>query len=283
MNLFRYWFFVIAFLVTSLNAQTSSNELGKLQIVSFGELKETIDLALLTEKLDTSKSSFLNGARYYSYGDKGFLVLTMKDKEYVFKDIERRVWEDFKKSESFGKFYNTRIRPEARYKINLPITIRFIREPFEEEMEYTPELSAKIDAEYEAEISPATRDIPVKSQVQTEPVTGDEVPSLTKMPTSSGTPSQEIVSRTLKFFEVCNESVFSEKEHVALKKVEGRPRAYFYDREQGCKHFDCLRRRKQYLVEGDLFESVQTDLRDILCARFKTSKGEFLYGLLWVN
>ena len=54
----------------------------------------------IDETTDTSESDWITSAHYVSNdGNKGFLVLGMKEKEYIFADVPLQVWEDFKDAE----------------------------------------------------------------------------------------------------------------------------------------------------------------------------------------
>ncbi len=64
-----------------------------------------------TDKCNTSKSSWIVGAEYYSCDKKkGFFILYMKKAFYIHKDFPKSLWYQFKKATSFGKFYNAKIR-----------------------------------------------------------------------------------------------------------------------------------------------------------------------------
>jgi hypothetical protein len=73
----------------------------------------------IEESVNTSKSSWIKNASYYSCdGQKGFFILETRKKEYLFSDLPYEVWKDFKVAESFGSFYNENIRD----KYNLSLT-----------------------------------------------------------------------------------------------------------------------------------------------------------------
>lgn len=60
----------------------------------------------MAEKLDTSRSSFVDWARY----DGGNLVLSFEGRRYDFEGVPSRVWEGFKKASSFGSYYHQEIK-----------------------------------------------------------------------------------------------------------------------------------------------------------------------------
>lgn len=65
----------------------------------------------VTESVNTSTSSWITGANFYSCdGAKGFLLLKTSKKNYIFKAVPLDLWNNFKKASSFGKFYNKYIR-----------------------------------------------------------------------------------------------------------------------------------------------------------------------------
>ncbi|WP_367997935.1 KTSC domain-containing protein [Zobellia uliginosa] len=64
-----------------------------------------------SDDCNTSKSSWINDAKYYSCDNKtGYLLLETKSKTYIHKKIPIEKWNDFKKAESFGKYYNRNIK-----------------------------------------------------------------------------------------------------------------------------------------------------------------------------
>lgn len=65
----------------------------------------------IKERCDTSKSSWILGAEYYSCNNKkGYLLITTKGKTYIHKDVPAPIWTAFKKADSFGEYYNAHIR-----------------------------------------------------------------------------------------------------------------------------------------------------------------------------
>jgi len=71
-----------------------------------------------SEKLNTSKSSWIYDAEYYSCdGENGFLLITTKTKTYIHRNVPIKIWNEFKKAESFGSFYSGNIK--SRYQLIL--------------------------------------------------------------------------------------------------------------------------------------------------------------------
>ena len=71
-----------------------------------------------SDTVNTSKSSWIRSAKYYSCDNQyGFLILETDKKTYVFQNIPKHKWEGFKQTSSFGKYYNSNIR--GRYQLNL--------------------------------------------------------------------------------------------------------------------------------------------------------------------
>jgi len=70
------------------------------------------------ENLNTSKSSWIRGASYFSCDGKyGFLSIYTDKKEYIHQNVPIEIWESFKYSESFGRFYNKNIKHRFKLKI----------------------------------------------------------------------------------------------------------------------------------------------------------------------
>ncbi len=68
------------------------------------------------DEADTSQSSWIRSAKYYSCdGKMGYMVYTTDKKEYIHLDVPIEIWEEFKNAESFGRYYNNNIK--HKYKL----------------------------------------------------------------------------------------------------------------------------------------------------------------------
>ncbi len=72
-----------------------------------------------SETTDTSRSSWIRGLEYFYADGKGFLIINMKGKEYIFRGVPKYLWEEFKEAPSLGKFYHARIK--GRYYFNVGV------------------------------------------------------------------------------------------------------------------------------------------------------------------
>jgi hypothetical protein len=73
-----------------------------------------------SEKINTSRSSWIRGASYYSCDGKyGFLSILTDSKEYIHQNVPIHVWKAFKNAASFGSFYNKNIKHRYRLKIKM--------------------------------------------------------------------------------------------------------------------------------------------------------------------
>ncbi|MBW1613973.1 MAG: KTSC domain-containing protein [Deltaproteobacteria bacterium] len=74
----------------------------------------------IKETLDTSKSSWIRGATYYSCdGEEGFLILVTDDKEYIHQNVPINVWNGFKNASSFGSYYSRNIKGKYQLQLNI--------------------------------------------------------------------------------------------------------------------------------------------------------------------
>ena len=72
-----------------------------------------------TDKANTSKSSWIRSASYYSCdGKTGFFIFSTDDKEYIHANMPISVWYEFKQAESYGKYYNANIKHRYRFILN---------------------------------------------------------------------------------------------------------------------------------------------------------------------
>jgi len=73
---------------------------------------------LYSDKLNTSKSSWLRSARFYSCDKKlGFLIIATDKQEYTHQNLPVEVWNSFKSANSFGQFYNQNIKHRYQLKV----------------------------------------------------------------------------------------------------------------------------------------------------------------------
>lgn len=87
---------------------------------SYDEALNTIETTKFTfvDEVNTSKSSWIRNARYYSCNRKeGYFLLETSKKRYIFKGLPIAIWISFKKADSFGKYYHQFIR--GRYRLVL--------------------------------------------------------------------------------------------------------------------------------------------------------------------
>jgi hypothetical protein len=77
------------------------------KVVEVKYREDKVDLSQF-EYLDTSKSSFVNGAWYDATDD--YLVLKLNDEYYQYCNLPDSTWLEFSKADSFGNYYNSRIK-----------------------------------------------------------------------------------------------------------------------------------------------------------------------------
>ena len=70
------------------------------------------------DNINTSRSSFINSASYYSCDNKfGFLIIGLQGREYIYKNLPKTIWIQFKQASSLGTYYNKYIK--GRYTLVL--------------------------------------------------------------------------------------------------------------------------------------------------------------------
>ncbi|WP_414649339.1 KTSC domain-containing protein [Daejeonella sp.] len=68
-----------------------------------------------TDNANTSKSSFITSANFYSCnGQTGYLIIGINNRPYIHKDLPVKLWYQFKNARSFGTFYTQHIRNKYR-------------------------------------------------------------------------------------------------------------------------------------------------------------------------
>ncbi|MGY3052386.1 hypothetical protein ACVWYG_000576 [Pedobacter sp. UYEF25] len=64
-----------------------------------------------TDNINTSTSSFVTSANFYSCDSKiGYLIIGLKGRLYIHQKVPTELWINFKKASSFGSFYINYIR-----------------------------------------------------------------------------------------------------------------------------------------------------------------------------
>ncbi len=71
------------------------------------------------ETIDTRKSSWIRGLSYLSCDGKyGFMIMTTDSKSYIHQNVPIDTWNDLKNADSFGTYYNEKIKHRYRISIN---------------------------------------------------------------------------------------------------------------------------------------------------------------------
>jgi len=112
--------YLIFFIV--LLSSCSSNDCEKLPtaFTSFDEAVKQIENAHFNFKdnINTSKSSWIREAKYFSCDNKtGFFILKTDKEDYVYQNLPIEIWTGFKNATSFGSYYNRNIK--HKYKLQL--------------------------------------------------------------------------------------------------------------------------------------------------------------------
>ncbi len=72
----------------------------------------------ISETIDTRKSSWIRGLSYLSCdGKSGFMIMTTDSKSYIHQDVPIEIWNDLKSADSFGTYYNEKIKHQYRISI----------------------------------------------------------------------------------------------------------------------------------------------------------------------
>jgi len=73
----------------------------------------------LEDQLDTSRSSWIRGAQYFSCDSHiGFLVINTDSSIYIHQGVPISIWEGFKDARSFGSYYNRNLKGRFKLRIN---------------------------------------------------------------------------------------------------------------------------------------------------------------------
>jgi hypothetical protein len=73
----------------------------------------------IQETVNTSKSSWIRSASYYSCdGGSGFFIIKTDKQEYIYTGVPIDTWYGFKNAESFGRYYNHNIKHKFSFTLN---------------------------------------------------------------------------------------------------------------------------------------------------------------------
>lgn len=109
--------FLVFILFTSCNSSDCS------RLTNFASYNEAVGAIRksdfkYSDKCDTSKSSWIYSAEYYSCdGDFGYFLLTTKTATYIHANMPKNIWKSFKNTDSFGSYYNLNIKGKFRLDI----------------------------------------------------------------------------------------------------------------------------------------------------------------------
>jgi hypothetical protein len=84
---------------------------------TYGEAVNYVRSHYWGERFDTSRSSWITSAEYYHADGRGYLILGMNGRPYIFGRVPRAVWNGFKAAPSLGRYYHQHIR--GRYRLEL--------------------------------------------------------------------------------------------------------------------------------------------------------------------
>lgn len=90
---------------------------------SFINYKEAIEAIKSTnftfiESCNTSKSSWIRSASFHSCDSKtGFFLLKTDNQTYIHDNLPKNLWVEFTATDSFGRFYNNKIKGKYYFKI----------------------------------------------------------------------------------------------------------------------------------------------------------------------
>lgn len=99
-------------LIVSCLPKTSCNQLPN-AFSAYDEALLQIESAdfRISESVNTSKSSWIRNASYYSCdGQTGYFIIETDKKKYVHSGLPYTVWKQFEDAKSFGKFYNEKVK-----------------------------------------------------------------------------------------------------------------------------------------------------------------------------
>ena len=111
----KYFKLIILFLIISFSTSCSGQDCNTIDN-NFSSYQSALKIIKsskfkTSDNCDTSESSWIYSAKYFSCDEKtGFLLIETKSKTYIHKEVPIEKWSEFKKAQSFGKYYNQNIK-----------------------------------------------------------------------------------------------------------------------------------------------------------------------------
>lgn len=115
----NFIFYLLCCISLTACGQTDCNKL-QANFSSYSEAVSKIKSTkfTLTENVNTSSSSWVRGASYYSCDKKfGYFIIKTDKRNYIYKDLPINIWINFKNANSFGSYYDRNIK--NRYQLYL--------------------------------------------------------------------------------------------------------------------------------------------------------------------
>lgn len=112
-------FYIFCSISISTYGQSDCNKLQE-KFSSYSEAIEKINRTKFAfiDKVNTSSSSWVRGASFYSCNKRlGYFIIKTDKGNYIYKDLPINIWNSFKNSSSFGRYYDINIR--NRYQLYL--------------------------------------------------------------------------------------------------------------------------------------------------------------------
>lgn len=115
-NILLILFTFVSFLCNAQNCSTLPNKFSSYsQAISAVENSDF----KIDESINTSKSGWILSAHYYSCdGKTGFFIIRLKQRKYIHAGMPVSIWQQFKKANSFGSFYDYNIKHKYRLYLN---------------------------------------------------------------------------------------------------------------------------------------------------------------------
>lgn len=111
----------LCFVATTACGQADCNKL-QANFTSYSEAISKIKSTKFTysDNVNTSKSSWIRSASYYSCDKKfGYFIIKTDKGSFIYKDLPISVWNSFKNASSFGSYYDRNIKNRYQlYSIN---------------------------------------------------------------------------------------------------------------------------------------------------------------------
>ena len=108
----------VAFAQEANRGKLSQRSIEQTHFSSWSEAINYVRQTYTGEATEAFQSSWIRAAEYYPADGRGYLIINMRGKDYIFKGVPSSVWQGFKSASSPGRYYHDNIKGRYYFFLN---------------------------------------------------------------------------------------------------------------------------------------------------------------------